>query len=189
GTIPEETPWAAMVGTISTPAASRARIAPPISACVPRRRRSTSSSNSSVSLRKCCRSAGWSTKVLDSSWIWPSAIRIPLPLRHPPRRRLDPLQRPIQVCLRVLARDAVVPGEVEVHPFLHRGAEEAPGQVAVPAGRLAVAARLLVQPEEQAEARPARLHPDRQPSHLEGVAQAGVEALAGREQRRVEVRL
>src|SRR5213592_3165665 len=53
------------------------------------------------------------------------------------RRGLDPGQRLVQVGLGVLDRDAVMPGEVEIHPTLHGRPEEAACQVAIPERRLA----------------------------------------------------
>src|SRR5262245_22937133 len=70
---------------------------------------------------------------------------------------VDALERAGEVFARMHGREAVVPGEVEVHPLLERRREEAAPELAVPARRLAVRARLVFQAKEQAEARAQRL--------------------------------
>src|SRR5215472_15693230 len=87
----------------------------------------------------------------------------------------DPLERGMQGGSCVHGAQAVMPGAVEMDALIQRGGEEPQRHDAVVASCLSICGRLLIEAEQQTEARSDRLHPDGKASLAERFAQSGVQ--------------
>src|SRR5436309_2163232 len=112
-----------------------------------------------------------------------------LPEGDAPGGHADRVEGLVEVGPGVHGGDAVVPAAVEVDALVQAGGVEALGQLPVVPGRLAIALRLLGEPEQDAEAGPEGLDPHRHPGALERLAKAGAEVVVKGVERRVEARL